>query len=438
MLKIVSLLIAVLVVLVACQPAPTPTPPPTPVPPTATTVPPTVTPSVTPTPTTNQVVFEQVWTTVRDKWVYNDDFRGINWPQVHDEYLPRVASTTTQEGFYALMHELIKKLGDYRSNYLSPQEVASANPTAVSAQTFGGIGVTLIVESEGGVILQLIQGAPAEVAGVKVGEIITAVDGLAFSNLEASSPGGGISAIRGAVGTSVHLSLQSPDGKSRSLDITRSVISSSANQGAIQVSRLPGTQVGLLQISTFASDDSPTQAKNQLQKILQSGPLDGLIIDVRVNSNAGALSDSPMFGTLALFNGGGPIGAYSGPGVNTPINIAQGQRIVALNNVPIVILTSHDTENGAEIFASGMQVLKRASILGMPSRGHTEVMNRYNLPDGSQLRLAVGIYRRPDGSSIESKGVQPDRVVDSKWYLYINNTTDDPQIKAALEELKKK
>ena len=374
---------------------------------------------------------------MRDKWVYNNDFRGMDWQQVHDEYAPRVAAAATSESFYALMHELIKKLGDYRSIFLSPQEIASLNQTATGVDTFGGIGATLKVVPEGGVILQVVQGAPADLAGLKPGDMIQAVEGVAYSTLEASNPGGGVATIRGPVGTSVRLSVQSPDGKSRSLDITRAVISSSATpESAIQVSRLPGTQVGLLIIINFSSPDLPTQINTQLQKLLLVAPLDGLIIDVR--RSQGVTSDNQMRGTLALFNDGGSIGAYRGPSINSLVNIPQGATLPGLKNVPIVVLTSRDTEGVKEIFASGMQVLKRARIVGMPSNGVTEVRSTYNLPDGSQLLLGVGFYLRPDGTSIEGKGVQPDRVVDGKWYIYLSTPGDDPQIKGALEELRKK
>ena len=432
----------------------------TPVPPTATALQPTSTPTVlpiatlaqapratllavSPTPTLKPLsledrnrVFEQAWVMVRDKWIHNDDFGGMSWQQVHDEYAPRIASAPTPESFYMLMREFIGKLGDNFSRFLSPQEVASMNQPQSNAEVFGGIGATLKVIPEGAVILEVVQGGPADLAGLKASDTIQAIDGLAYSTLEASNPGSGIAAIRGTVGTSVRLSVISPDGKLRSVDVTRALISFSPTpQSPTRVSLLPGTHVGLLQINTFNSSDVPTQVKTELQRLMQAGAMDGLIIDLR--RNGGGMS-KPMLETLALFNDGGSIGAYAGGKTSTQINVARGTTISELKSVPMVVLTSQDTREGAEIFAVGMQVLRRARIVGIPSAGVVNVSETNTFADGSRLQLLEAIYRPPDGTPVEGRGVQPDHVVDSKWYLYIDNPGNDPQVKAAMEELKKK
>ncbi|MBC8074575.1 MAG: peptidase S41, partial [Chloroflexales bacterium] len=45
-------------------------------------------------------------------------------------------------------------------------------------------------------------------------------------------------------------------------------------------------------------------------------------------------------------------------------------------------------------------------------------------------------YRMPDGTQIEGRGVQPDRVVDVEWWRHL--PADDPQVLAALAELQKR
>lgn len=385
-----------------------------------------------------KAVFEQTWALVRDKWIYNDDFRGLNWQQLHDDYTSRVAAAITTENFYGLMHEMIKKLGDNHSYFDSPQEAASEDQAQSGTEVFGGIGVSFSIMPEGAVILRIVRGGPADLAGLKVGEIIQSVNDVTVSTLEAGN--GFVGAVRGPVGTSVRMSIQSVDGKSHSVDIVRRVLTSN-DFDIPEVSRLPSSHVGILVIKSFNVNDMDAQVKTQLQKLVQEGPLDGLVIDVRANS--GGLTNV-MLGTLALFNDGGSIGTFGARTVNPLVNvkgdmtIKQGVTIPELKNVPIVVLASPFTESAAEIFASGMQVLRRARIIGMPSKGNTERILRENLSDGSRLWLAEQIYVRPDGKLLEGKGVQPDRVADSKWYLYVNNPMDDPQIKAALEELKKK
>ena len=105
-------------------------------------------------------------------------------------------------------------------------------------------------------------------------------------------------------------------------------------------------------------------------------------------------------------------------------------------NVPIVVLTSRYTISAGEVFAAGMQSLKRARVVGTPSAGSTNSTKRYNFSDKSTLWLTYRSFHLLDGTSIQGHGVQPDRVVEPKWDVF--GTMDDPQIQAALEELKKK
>ena len=68
-------------------------------------------------------MFERVWSTVRDNYVYTD-FRGLNWQNVHNEYEAKVRSSSNVEAFYKLMGEMIEKLGDNHSHFMDPQAVA--------------------------------------------------------------------------------------------------------------------------------------------------------------------------------------------------------------------------------------------------------------------------------------------------------------------------
>jgi carboxyl-terminal processing protease len=86
------------------------------------------------------------------------------------------------------------------------------------------------------------------------------------------------------------------------------------------------------------------------------------------------------------------------------------------------------------MFAAALQARVRARVVGLPSAGNTENLNGHDFDDGSRLWLAEYAYRLPDGSQIEGRGVQPDRVVDAEWWRFL--PADDPQVLAAVAELK--
>ncbi len=108
---------------------PTPRPSETPVPsPTGT---PTFTPTATETsaPTATLTaspqqlqIFEELWNIVNEEYLY-PDFNGLDWEAIHQEYRQLIESGLSDEDFYLSMDEMIFRLGDDHSVFLSPQEV---------------------------------------------------------------------------------------------------------------------------------------------------------------------------------------------------------------------------------------------------------------------------------------------------------------------------
>lgn len=459
-------LIAILLALVlsACTPtfppliaeAPTPTTAPSPTAtatPTSTPTPTaTPTPTVTPTPTNTSTptatfiplsptatlaplaedertkIFNEVWELVRDRYVYTD-YRGVDWQAVREEFAPRIAAAATPEEFYGLMREMIDRLGDDHSRFESPQEVAEEDARFDGALSYVGIGAVVRDTEEGGLITRLAREGPAEEAGLQPRDLILAISGIAFTDTVAFGPDGPISAIRGTPGSTVRLTVRSPGEIARDVQVTRRAIPSDAFP-PVMAQRLPGTQIGLLEIETFDTGGVDRLAREHLQELLDAGPLDGLIIDVR--DNGGGFIDL-MLDTIGLFVDGGSIGSSRGRESRSGLQVREGQTIAELKDVPIVVLTGPDTVSAAEMFAAGMHVLGRARIVGEPSAGNTENLLQRNLPGGGRLWLAELAYYLPDDSLIEGTGVIPDRVVEGEWWRFPPG--EDPQIKAALEEL---
>ncbi len=436
-------------------PAPTLTLIPTVVPPTATqpptatpepTAPPTATlaPTATPEPTAppltptatlapldlaaRQKIFDQLWNIVNRRYLYKD-FRGVDWKAVRAQYEPNVRVAETPEQFYRAMREMIALLGDEHSRFESPQEVAEEQARTEGTLSYGGIGISIRDRPDGAVITRLAPGGPADQAGLQPRDLIVAIGGIPFTDTAAFGPDGPEGAVRGAPGTVVHLTVRSPGGVPRDIALVRQIIPEDAFP-PVTAQRLPGTQVGILSINTFAQTDLVQQVRDQLQSLLAAGPLTGLIIDVR--DNGGGFIHL-MLETLGIFIDGGTIGSSGGRQAHDDLEIPKGQVIPQLASVPIVVLTSTDTVSAAEMFAAGMRVRGRARFVGTTTAGNTENLLAHEFSDGSRLWLAEMAYQLPDGSLLEGVGVRPDREIDADWWRFA--PADDPQIQAALEEL---
>lgn len=415
----------------SAAPAPTSAAPsPTPAPPSPTFEP--IAPTATLAPVADDLrlqIFDEVWELVDERYLY-EDFNGVDWQAVREELRPQAEAAATPEAFYAVMYALIDRLGDDHSRFESPQDVAAQQAEFAGDLKYGGIGAVIRDVDEGGLIISVAPGGPADQAGLLPRDLVLAVNGIPFNDPAAFGPAGPIGTVRGEPGTSVRLTIRSPNGTPREVDVLRAVIDQEVfNQ--VTGERVPGTNVGLVVIPSFYVDELDTKVRTAIEDLLVSGGLDGLIIDVRSNSGGYV---HLMRNTIALFHDGGSIGSTSGRSDREEQVIPTGRTIAAMEGVPITVLISEESASAAEMFAAGMQVLGRARIVGTPSAGNTENLYSYSFDDGSRLLLAQVAYRMPDGTLIEGRGVIPDREVDVEWWRY--NPPDDPQVLAAIEEIR--
>lgn len=375
-----------------------------------------------------QQIFEQVWTIVRDNYVY-EDYKGVDWEATRAEFAPRVAAAADPETFYSVMRELIRRLGDDHSRFESPQEVAEQQAEFRGDLRYGGIGAQIRTVEDGGLVTALAPGGPAERAGVLHRDVILAVDGIAFTDSAAFGPDGPIGAVRGEPGTPVTLTVRSGDGPPREVVVIREPVALDAfNQ--VRARLMPGGAVGVVELPSFYIEELDREVRHAVEGLLASGTMRGLVIDVRSNSGGYV---HLMRNTVALFHDGGSIGRTSGRSIDEDQAIPAGQLIPGMAGLPVAVLVGPDSASAAEMFAAGMQVLGRARVVGLPSAGNTENLYSYSFDDGSRLLVAQVAYRLPDGTLIEGRGVIPDRYVDAEWWRY--SPDRDPQLLAAVEEL---
>lgn len=369
-------------------------------------------------------VFEQVWSTVRDNYVYTD-FRGLNWPAIHDEYAAKIKASPDEAGAYKLIAEMIQKLGDRHSGYEDPEQTREDEAMQRGELKLSGIGVLSQQIDKAVRISYVIPASPADKAGLRPFDTIRAVNGTPLVD-SADAP----RLIRGPAGTSVTLTIESPGKVARDVVIVRDNVTFAYHAVA---QRLPGTNIAYLNMPTFSTFGIAKEARDQISKLAASGPLDGLIIDVRQNGG-GFLSELVEF--EKVFIDGGVAGYEATRTEKITDRIPAGQTLAGLRGKPVVVLTSNLCESACERFSVAMHDLHRGTIIGTTTAGNTETVYPYDLSDGSRLLLAQATFVRPDGTSIEDKGLVPDTVVDVPWYQF--SLADDPQMQSALQAIKGK
>lgn len=383
----------------------------------------------TPTPTilpraAREELFEEVWLTVNDYYLY-DDFKGVDWKAVHDEFKPKALAAPSAPEFYLVLSEMVAQLDDDHSYYIAPWQVIEEDERINGEVNYVGIGILYHREKEAQNILvvYVIPGSPAEKAGLKRRDRITHVNGVPLSK-DKEEPTG----IRGPIGSKVSLTVQSPEQRPREVVIERGSINGSILPSS---RRLDADQsIGYLFIPDLWTGDMSEQVEEELDSLLAGGRLDGLVIDLRGNGGGLRTTLEAILGQFVI----GKVGDFYSQEVSYPFTIRKAALYDRLKNVPLVVLVDKSTISYAEVLAGSLQVRKRAQVVGVASLGNTETIFPYDFEDGSRAWVAQEGFRLPGGVNLEGRGVIPDKISDKDWTRF--SERNDPQIEEALDLLK--
>jgi carboxyl-terminal processing protease len=281
---------------------------------------------------------------------------------------------------------------------------------------FGGLGIEVSMEDGLVKVISPIEDTPAFRAGVKSGDLIFKIDETSVKGLSISDA---VKLMRGAPETAVTLNIFRK-GEARPLvfKLVRKVIKIRSVK-----SKLIEPGYGYVRVTQFQEQTTADLAQH-LEDLGKSGPLKGLILDLR--NNPGGLIDSAV-GVSSAFLPQKSLVVYSeGRTPDTkrrylaiPDDYAReaGDQLKnlpkAFKNVPMVVIINGGSASASEIVAGALQDYKRAKILGIQSFGKGSVQSIFPVvPGKSGVKITIAKYFTPNGRSIQAKGIEPDFVVD--------------------------
>lgn len=367
--------------------------------------------------------FDALWKDLSENYIYHDSAK-VNWDTLHQEYLGRIESGLTDQQFVELLHELETKLPAGALLYQSRSERLEVDTADFS--TYEGIGAIIGFQEKDVphvVILDVIDGSPAEQAGLKPHDSIFQIDGSPVSQGEGMTV---VNRIRGPAGSSVTLDVKTPGNEARSIKVTRGKLTST---GKLQASLIKGTQYGYILFPAISYTAMMDDVTGSLQKFTTNQKLEGLILDLRV---AGSSRGWPLDELLTLFHNG-KIGEFYNNAKQTQPLVITGKDNFSSQTVPLIVLVGQNTNGFPEILAASLQVGKRATIIGEQTTGSIETTSSFYLPDGSRIFIEIASFRLPNGDDIGISGVKPNVTVEAGWDDILPNA--DPVLDKAVELL---
>ncbi len=296
-----------------------------------------------------------------------------------------------EEIYYAFFDTALEDLDPY-SRYAGRLQARANRETR---NGFGGVGMRYVEEDLGIRVTGLQKNAPAYRGGVRLGDVITHIDGNSAALKRRWTVR---RMLRGPIGTKTSLTIiREKLGQAARTNITRSLIVPQTVETSVK------DNIAIVKIHSFNQQTAQT-VNAELSQVLTSGTqVDGVILDLR--GDPGGLLDQAVTVT-DLFLETGRIVSTRG---RHPESIQRYQAFEGdvTQGLPIVVMVDSRSASAAEIVAAAIQDSGRGLILGTSSYGKGTVQTVIRLPNDGEITLTWSRFHTPDGYAIQDLGVLP-------------------------------
>jgi len=263
---------------------------------------------------------------------------------------------------------------------------------------FGGLGIEVTQENGFIKVISPIDDTPASKAGIKPGDIITAIDG---KTVEGMSLNDAVDKMRGPPDSRITLTIKR-EGVDKPVEqsLMREIIH-------LQVvkSRMEPDHIGYVRLSQFTEQADPSlRAAVKSLKQQSGGKLTALILDLR--NNPGGLLDQAVAVSSDFINQGEIVSTRARHPEDSQRWDAKGEDIIP--GTPLVVLVNNGSASSSEIVSGALQDHHRAILLGTRTFGKGSVQTVIPLPGNGAMRLTTARYYTPSGRSIQGLGIEPD------------------------------
>jgi carboxyl-terminal processing protease len=282
--------------------------------------------------------------------------------------------------------------------------------------------------------VSVLDGGPADRAGLKAGDHILKINGQLIRNITTQE---GERYFQGPAGKTIKLEVLR-NGLVKPLEL--SVTLEPLGAPVIKMKHLPDGYA-YLRVPYF-SNDVPKVLAHDLNTLTKaSPPVKGIILDLRNNAR-GTLEQAVR--TASLFLGNQKVVATRGQKSTSEQSYQGSDREQVLKSpIPMVVLVDQGTARAAEILAGALQYYHRGVLLGDKTYGLCGLTRVIPLQDGSALVMTVAYCYTPGGQKISGDGLKPDIEAQKPSEEKTANLTipniepeADPLVKQALDALK--
>ncbi len=394
-------------------------------------------------------LYDAVVDTIEQKFFDEALLKRLDWRERAKAFRPTVLSAATAEDAFRQINALLSELKTSHTALFTPDDyeyyvlldVLSPDPSLTELMTrqfwgsgpyFPGIGV-FTREIDGlHFVDSVLEGSPADRAGLKYGDEVLTVDGMPYSP---------VAAFRGKIGTTVELKIRRDlNAGLQSLEVSVIPIRptsafAAATAASARIIEQNGSRIGYVHIwssneaNTFKAALAKFEPRNIIQDRLRRWgvpitpdrmssavedapkPLDFLIVDIRgrVGGNTGVAGQYlELLAREKSYWGNSRTIVRSNSGLQTGLGNSP-------QNPPFrgrsTLLIDHHTRSAAEFMAYGYKRGAFGPLIGTTTAGAASSGALFAMPADLLLYVAVAGHEL-NGERLEGVGVTPDHRVE--------------------------
>lgn len=285
------------------------------------------------------------------------------------------------------INEILGNLDPY-TTYYSENELDDIS--FMTTGKYGGIGALIRKTDDYSIVTQIYKGFPADVAGIKPGDILKKVDNKSLKGLDSDKVSDN---LKGDPGTSMEVTVER-NGTEKVFTLKRERVAISP----IPYYGMLDEKTAYIRFTSF-TENCAQDVRNAFLSLKEKYKPAYLILDLRGNPG-GLMSESAEI-----------VNIFVGPGnnvVETKGKVKQFDtsykttKAAADESIPLVVLISRSSASAAEIVAGAIQDLDRGVIMGQRSFGKGLVQITRPLSYNGQLKVTTAKYYIPSGRCIQA------------------------------------
>ncbi len=402
--------------------------------------------------------FEHVWRRVGESFP-DPSMNGVDWQQVHDSLLPRAQEARTADDLRPILREMLDAVGVSHFAIL-PGRVYRGS---AHSGPMGDLGLdAALVEGHVHVVSVRADGG-AERAGIRPGDQIVAIGDTVLDDVLAElTAEGGVRRPAAIIGSLMRELTYAPMGEGCSVRLVRTSADGTRREDTLSV--LPGPLQGEIfkmgempatLVETQSRVDDPDGPDGPIPPVLvvrfsmfavpSAAAVRSAVMDAHAQGVSAAVVDlrGNPGGMLDVARGlaghfvarkSASLGTFRTRDATLELSIRPRVSAERLDG-PLAVVVDGRSASSSEVFASGMQDLGRATIVGEQSSGLALMSAFESLPNGDRMQFVFADLVSPAGKHLEGVGVTPDLVVAPT--VAALHSQADPALDAALAKVRK-